>query len=336
MRGSIRLYKISKHFKTFFRRQGLTGAFLDLFRREYHTVKALDNISMTVNPGEIVGYLGPNGSGKSTTLKIIAGILLPTEGQVEVNGLTPWVHHQEHNHLIGVLFGHRSQLSWNLPVIESFHFLKEIYSIPERQYEGRLEEVVEALELEPLLHLPVRELSLGQRTRCELAAVLLHNPPVLLLDEPTIGLDIGVKLKVRAFLKEINTKHRTTILVASHDLQDVEGLADRVVVIDKGRIIFDGSLEKLRLDYSPYFKRIVLHFKDEEAIFQAQHLLRRLDLQAIKQSVDGLSLTVTLKQEFRIQNILNTIPQEGLKDLVVEDPRIEDIVLEIYRRQISL
>jgi ABC-2 type transport system ATP-binding protein len=198
-----------------------------------------------------------------------------------------------------------------------------------------LEEVVEALELEPLLHLPVRELSLGQRTRCELAAVLLHNPSVLLLDEPTIGLDIEVKLKVRAFLKEINAKHKITILVASHDLQDVEGFADRVVVIDKGRIIFDGSLEKLRLDYSPYFKRIVLHFKDEEALSQAQHQLRRLEisLQATRQSIDGLSVTVTLKQEFKIQSILETIPQEDLKDLVVEDPRIEDVVLEIYRRQ---
>lgn len=333
--GTIKLCGVSKLFKTFSRRPGLRGAVLDLFRREYYTVTALDRISLTINPAEIVGYLGPNGAGKSTTLKIMAGVLLPTEGQVEVNGFNPWTQRHEHARYIGVLFGQRSQLAWNLPVIESFRFLKEIYSIPESEYRTRLEEMIETLELKPLLYLPVRELSLGQRTRCELAAVLLHNPSVLLLDEPTIGLDVEVKLKIRAFLKKINSCYRTTIIVASHDLHDVEGLADRVVVLDKGRLVFDGSLESLRRDYSPYFKRVLLRFKDEENLRQAQHQLGELKASygGLTQSGDGLSVSVTLYQELKVQQILDTIPQEGLTDLVIEDPRIEDVVLEIYRRR---
>ena len=329
--GSIQLCNVSMHFKTFQRRAGLWGAVRDLLRREYTVVKALDDISLEIQRGEVVGYIGPNGAGKSTTLKIIAGVLHPTAGSVRVNGLDPWRERETHCRLIGVLFGHRSQLGWNLPVLESFRFLKDIYGVPEQDFERRLDALIKALDLEPLLKLPVRELSLGQRTRCELAAVLLHNPPVLLLDEPTIGLDLEVKLKVREFLKELNTREGTTILLASHDLQDVEGLAKRVIVIDRGRLLFDGNLKELKRRYSPYHKRVRLQFRSPEALLRARRDLNALQPADLAISEDGLRLTVTLTESMGVQDLLQRVPQEELQDLAVEDPRIEDVVMVIYK-----
>ncbi len=332
--GSIQLSQVSMHFRTFARRSGLFGAVRDLFQREYTTVQALDDISLDVHKGEVVGYIGPNGAGKSTTLKIIAGVLHPTAGTVRVNGLDPWTQREEHCRRIGVLFGHRSQLGWNLPVLESFRFLSDIYGVPERDFRQRLDSLVETLDLEPLLKLPVRELSLGQRMRCELAAVLLHGPPVLLLDEPTIGLDLEVKLKVREFLRDLNERESTTIILASHDLQDVEGLAKRVIVVDRGRLLFDGSLEELKRRYSPYQKRLTLRFASPRALAQARSQLRALKPQipdcdlAIRE--EGLSLVLTL-QDADVQTLLGALPQEGLRDLSVEDPKIEDVVLAIYK-----
>ena len=329
--GSIQLSRVSMHFRTFARRSGLLGAIRDLFRREYAVVKALDDVSLQIERSEVVGYIGPNGAGKSTTLKIIAGVLHPTAGSVRVNGLDPWRERERHCHLIGVLFGHRSQLGWNLPVLESFRFLKDIYGVSERDFERRLDALVKALDLEPLLKLPVRELSLGQRTRCELAAVLLHNPPVLLLDEPTLGLDLEVKLKVREFLKELNAREGTTILLASHDLQDVEGLAKRVIVIDRGRLLLDGSLEDLKRRYSPYRKRVRFQFKSPEALSRARRELEALRSTDLAISEDGLRLTVTLTEDMGVQDLLRRVPQEELQDLAIEDPRIEDVVMAIYK-----
>ena len=331
--GSIELRNVSMHFKTYERRSGLWGAVRDLFRRKYTVVKALDRISLQIERGEIVGYIGPNGAGKSTTLKIIAGVLHPTAGSVQVNGLDPWRERERHCRLIGVLFGHRSQLGWNLPVLESFLFLKDIYGVPERDFRRHLDSLVETLDLEPLLKLPVRELSLGQRTRCELAAVLLHNPPVLLLDEPTIGLDLEVKLKVREFLKEMNTREGTTILLASHDLQDVEGLAKRVIVIDRGRLLFDGSLEDLKHRYSPYHKRVRFQFKNPEALARARRELEASQSTDLEVSEDGLHLTVALSRSGNVgvRDLLQEVPQEELLDLAIEDPRIEDVVIAIYK-----
>jgi ABC-2 type transport system ATP-binding protein len=234
--------------------------------------------------------------------------------------------------LIGVLFGHRSQLGWNLPVLESFRFLRDIYGVSRNEFERRLDALGEALDLEPLLRLPVRELSLGQRTRCELAAVLLHNPPVLLLDEPTIGLDLEVKLRVREFLKELNEREGTTVLLASHDLQDVEGLARRVIVIDRGRLLFDGPLEELKRRYSPYQKRLTLRFVNSRALAQTRSQLQALKIPDCDLTIreEGLSIELTL-QDTDVQTLLGALPQEGLRDLSVEDPKIEDVVLRIYK-----
>jgi ABC-2 type transport system ATP-binding protein len=330
--GSLRLQNVSMYFKTFERRSGLWGAVRDLLRREYTLVKALDGISLEIRKGEVVGYIGPNGAGKSTTLKVIAGVLHPTAGDVRVNGLDPWTQREEHCRLIGVLFGHRSQLGWNLPVLESFRFLRDIYGVSRNEFERRLDALGEALDLEPLLRLPVRELSLGQRTRCELAAVLLHNPPVLLLDEPTIGLDLEVKLRVREFLKELNEREGTTVLLASHDLQDVEGLARRVIVIDRGRLLFDGPLEELKRRYSPYQKRLTLRFVNSRALAQTRSQLQALKIPDCDLTIreEGLSIELTL-QDTDVQTLLGALPQEGLRDLSVEDPKIEDVVLRIYK-----
>ncbi|KNZ70991.1 ABC transporter [Thermincola ferriacetica] len=241
----IETEKLTKEFKVFNRREGLLGAVYDLFSRRYHTVKAVHELDFTVEEGEMVGYIGANGAGKSTTIKMLTGILTPTSGKVMVNGYSPFKEREKCTRGIGVVFGQRSQLWWDIAVIESFKLLRRIYEVPEKAFRRRLADFTEILDLGPLLNLPVRKLSLGQRMRCELAAALLHNPPLLFLDEPTIGLDVLAKEKIRDFLKRINKEENTTILLTTHDLGDIEALCPRVAIIDHGRMIYDGTLESL-------------------------------------------------------------------------------------------
>lgn len=242
----IRAENLTKEFKLFRRREGLKGAFKDLFHRDYQILKAVDHINLRVQQGEIIGYIGANGAGKSTTIKMLTGILVPTSGDLYVNGFCPFKEREKYTFQIGVVFGQRSQLWWDIAVIESFRLLHKIYHVPEAEFKKRLDYFQEILDLRDLLHLPVRKLSLGQRMRCELAAALLHNPPVLFLDEPTIGLDVLAKARIRDFLREINQNHKTTIMLTTHDLGDIEALCSRVVILDKGQILFDGTLAELR------------------------------------------------------------------------------------------
>ncbi len=227
-------------------RPGLAGALLDLLSRRMETVRAVDGIDLVVRPGEVVGYIGPNGAGKSTTIKMLTGILVPTSGTLRVNGMVPWRDRQRFCRTIGVVFGQRSQLWWDIAVRESFRLLQRIYRVAEEDYRRQVGMLAEVLELADLMDVPVRKLSLGQRMRCELAAALIHNPPLLFLDEPTIGLDVTVKLRIRQFLRELNARHGTTILLTTHDLGDIQALCQRAVIIDRGRIVYDGSLEALR------------------------------------------------------------------------------------------
>jgi len=237
---------LTKEFRKHVSRPGLGGALLDLFSRRYEMVRAVDGIDLLVQRGETVGYVGPNGAGKSTTIKMLTGILVPTSGHLRVNGMVPWRERARFARTIGVVFGQRSQLWWDLAVQETFRLLQKIYRLPESVYRERLEELTATLGLSDLLATPVRHLSLGQRMRCELAAALLHDPPLLFLDEPSIGLDVMAKAQLRRFLRRLNRERGTTVILATHDMGDVEAVCQRAVVINQGKILYDGSVERLR------------------------------------------------------------------------------------------
>ena len=257
----ITMEKVCKSYKVAKRNAGFREACKALFHREYEEIKALNDISFTIRDGEMVGYIGPNGAGKSSTIKILSGILTPDSGKVLIDGRTLWAMERagkkpsaraakcsriDHVRQIGVVFGQRSQLWWDVPVIDSYELLKDIYSIPDPIYRKNIEELTESLNLGELLRTPARQLSLGQRMRCEIAASLLHSPGILFLDEPTIGLDAVSKLAVRDFVKKLNREHGTTVILTTHDMQDIEALASRILLIGKGEILMDGTLEDIR------------------------------------------------------------------------------------------
>ncbi|GHU98359.1 ABC transporter ATP-binding protein [Spirochaetia bacterium] len=252
----IELHDIRKTFRVAKRKKGAGAAIRSLFHREYETVRALDGISFTVQTGEIAGFIGPNGAGKSTAIKIMSGILVPDSGECRVGNTVPWKDRSHYVGRIGVVFGQRTQLWWDVPVQDSFELLKDIYKTPEAVFKNNLDELTTILELEPLLKTPLRQLSLGQRMRCEIAASLLHSPQVLFLDEPTIGLDAVSKLAVRRFITHLNKTKGITVILTSHDMNDIEALTDRIILIGKGNILYDGSLGKIRERYEGDRKQI--------------------------------------------------------------------------------
>jgi ABC-2 type transport system ATP-binding protein len=244
--SQILVEELSKTYRIAERDPGAAGAIKGLFHGRWRRVEALSSVSFRIARGELVGLIGPNGAGKSTTIKILSGILEPTHGRCEVDGLTPWRQRVRHVARIGVVFGQRTQLWWDLPVIEGFDLLRDIYRVPQDRYAATRDELVGLLRLEKLLHQPVRQLSLGQRMRCEIAAALLHQPELVFLDEPTIGLDAPSKLAVREFVGRLNRERGVTVILTTHDMHDIEALAERVIVIGQGRILADGSFDALR------------------------------------------------------------------------------------------
>ncbi len=242
----IQVRDLSKHFRTFHRREGIWGGLQNLFVREYRTIKAVDRVNLSIDRGEMVGYIGPNGAGKSTSIKMLTGILVPTSGEAIVNGFIPYRQRRQYVRTIGVVFGQRTQLWWDIAVVESFKLLRRIYDVSQQDFDARMDMFNHILGIKDYLHTPVRKLSLGERMRCDLAAALLHNPPLLFLDEPTIGLDVVAKHHIREFLRSINRQFQTTVLLTTHDLDDIEELCRRIVIIDHGTALFDGDLQVLK------------------------------------------------------------------------------------------
>jgi ABC-2 type transport system ATP-binding protein len=248
----IHLQDLTKHFKILNRHEGLKGAVRDLFSGDYRTIKAVDGVSFDIEPGEIVGYIGPNGAGKSTTIKMMTGILNPRGGVLQVNGLVPYDNRIRQAMIMGVVFGQRTQLWWDLPVIESFKILKEIYKVDQKMFDEHLGLFNELVGLKTLYTQQVRTLSLGQRMLCDITASFLHNPQVVFLDEPTIGLDVSVKAKIRSLILELNRTRNTTIILTTHDLGDVEALCRRIIIIDKGKTLYDGAIKKVNALFGAY------------------------------------------------------------------------------------
>jgi ABC-2 type transport system ATP-binding protein len=258
----IELYDICKTFKVSRRNAGFGEALKAMFHKEYDYIKALDDVSFRVNEGEMVGYIGPNGAGKSSTIKVMCGILSPESGSCLINGRTPWKDRIKHVKDIGVVFGQRSQLWWDVPVVDSFELLRDIYKVDYKRYKQTLDKLVTLLNIETIIRTPARQLSLGQRMRCEIAASLLHSPKILFLDEPTIGLDAVSKIAVRDFITKINKEEKTTVILTTHDMQDIEALTQRIILIGKGKILLDGDLNSLKKQYTEQ-KKITIEYIGE-------------------------------------------------------------------------
>jgi ABC-2 type transport system ATP-binding protein len=321
----IILEGINKTFKVAERAGGLVNSFKSVITRKYRTVQALTDVSFTLEKGELAGYIGPNGAGKSTTIKIMSGILVPDSGKCEVLGYNPWRQRTEYVSHIGVVFGQRTQLWWDVPVLDSFGLLKDVYRIPEAEYRRTRDELVAVLGLEPLLEIPVRQLSLGQKMRCELAASLLHQPPILFLDEPTIGLDAVSKIAVREFIKRINAEKKVTVILTTHDMDDIEALCRRILVIGKGQLLFDGGIAGLRSSAIP--ERIVtIDFYEPP---------RRLvyAFATLKIQEDNRAACRFNPAEITAAQIIEAVSRDSqIKDFTIENPPIDEIVAGMYRR----
>jgi ABC-2 type transport system ATP-binding protein len=320
----IRVEGLSKTFKVAKRAAGVREAVKALFRREYTLVQALHDLSFRIEPGEIVGYIGPNGAGKSTTIKVLSGILVPDRGTCTVLGYTPWKDRTAYVRRIGVVFGQRSQLWWDVPVADSYALLRDIYNVPERTYRANLELLVETLDLGPLLHVPVRQLSLGQRMRCEIAASLLHGPDILFLDEPTIGLDAVSKIAVREFIRTYNRERGVTVILTTHDMNDIEALAQRILLIGRGRILYDGSLAALRGRFGTH-KTITIEYKPRS------HPPELPDATLIDATAERAVYRIDTDRLVISEALARLSEQAELTDVAVGTPPIEEIIVQLYK-----
>ena len=328
----IKVENLSKEFKVSKKYPGFKGALKTFFSNEYTIKKAVDNISFHINKGEIVGYIGANGAGKSTTIKMMTGILVPTDGKIIVDGIVPFKNRKENSKNIGVVFGQKTQLWWDLPISETFSLLKNIYDINDYDYNKRLEFLNETLEMEEFMMRPVRTLSLGQRMRADLAASLIHNPKILYLDEPTIGLDVIVKENVRKAIKKINDEFGTTIILTTHDLADIEELCDRIIVIDEGKKIYDGDLSKLKLSYG-YMTSLNIQMEDSNFNINLNDEFN-LSKDELTIVVENKNLKIFFnKNKISHVDILDfLIKKYKIKDFSVSETSIEDIVKKLYRK----
>lgn len=325
----IEVKGVKKVFKKPVREPGIFGMFKTLFSFKYTTVEAVKDISFSLEPGEIVGYIGANGAGKSTTIKMMCGILTPTEGVITIDGYKPY-NPKERKHVlnkIGVVFGQRTQLWWDLPLIESLVILKEIYDVPKDAYEERFNFLSKVLELDPFLNQPVRTLSLGQRMRADLAASLIHNPQILFLDEPTIGLDVLVKDRMIEAIKEINKKYHTTIVLTTHNMEDITDLCKRVIILDEGDILYDGPIKKIKAKFGD-MRHISFLTKERNILLELKQMLPN---DCLIEEIEGyIHLSFDL-EKMSVNEVLKTIVDTyTIEDIKIEENSLESIVKKIY------
>jgi len=328
MTDAIIVKNLTKTYKTHKRESGFKAAVKSLFHREYITTAAVDNVSFTIAQGEIVGFIGQNGAGKSTTIKMLTGILYPASGSVQCVGFEPWSQRKEYARHLGAVFGQKSQLWTDLPAIDAFVLNKGLYSIPEKEFQERLAELVKLLRIEEVIKRPVRDLSLGERMKCELVTALLHNPKVLFLDEPTIGVDALAKDDIRRFLKELNRKYKTTIILTTHDMDDIEALAERVMIIDKGKLIYDGDIDTVKKKYVKT-KTVEIEFS---AIKDKRRFETALKKGTVKERGPNYVLAVFNTKKVSVPDTIATLMKASdVIDLSIKDPDMDDVVKEIYK-----
>lgn len=309
----IEVNGVKKYYKIAKQEKGFASSVKRLFSRKYEIRKAVDDISFSIEKGEIVGFIGPNGAGKSTTIKMLSGILYPDDGSIKINGFVPYKQRKEYVKNIGVVFGQKTQLNWDLPLIESFELLKYIYKIPQKTYEENLAKFTELLDMEEFIHQPVRQLSLGQRMRGDIVAALLHSPEIVFFDEPTIGLDVVAKEKIREFIRYINEKEHTTMIFTTHDMQDIEKVCNRLIIIDKGKKIYDGSVGEIKNQYAS--------LKSVEVLLE-----------------DGKKETYTFDiNETPMNEVMEQLFSEhSVKDISICEPEIDGIIRDIYEGGIEV
>lgn len=329
---------LTKIFRVAAKPPGLKGALRHLVRPVYEEKTAVAGIDLRIGNGESVAYVGPNGAGKSTTVKMLTGILVPTRGRVRVMGKDPHRNRIENARQIGVVFGQRTQLWWDIPIQESFRLLGDIYDVPQAEFSRNMDELIELLDLGPLLARPARQLSLGQRMRCDLAASLLHAPPILYLDEPTIGLDVAVKERVRRFIRERNVEKGVTVMLTSHDLSDVEGICRRIVMIDRGRIVFDGPVGRVREQFGQERSvHLVFGRPIPDAVAQAEALLKAFVKIRLEQSAPNrlsVRFDATVSSTGEVAAAL--LPAFPVSDLQIEETNIEAIIRRLYEGELSV
>lgn len=324
----IDVRNVGREFRSYKKGAGFWESLKSIVARRYTTKAALKNVSFSAKKGEIIGLIGPNGAGKSTLIKILSGVLYPSEGKANVLGFVPWKDRIRYTSHIGVVFGQKSQLWWDLPPIDSFVLNKSMYDIPERAYKRRLNLMIKMLDIGELMKKPVRQLSLGERMRCEIVQSLLHNPPMVFFDEPTIGLDIIAKERMRDFIKEINRREGTTFIITTHDMDDIEKLCKRVIIINHGRLIYDGLLEEVRRRFAN--KKIIdCKFIDPNVGRFSMKGCRIIERKPHQMIIElDLSKNKLRKVVYRLMERYS----KSIEDMAITDPPIEEIISEIYRK----
>lgn len=328
----IKVKDLVKTYKIIEKEDGLIGYFKNLIKPKYKEFTAVNHINFEIQEGELVGYIGENGAGKSTTIKMLTGLLTPTSGEVVVDDLVPNKNRIENNKKIGAVFGQKTQLWWDLPVIESFRLIKKMYKIPDGEYRKNLKKFSEILELDDLLEKQVKNLSLGQKMRCEIAATFLHNPKIVYLDEPTIGLDVLVKERIRAFIKEVNKEKNTTVILTTHDLKDIEDVCDRIILLDKGQIIYDGEKEKFKETYG---KQVIAQIivKNKTSLITTETI--NDEFEVVEESNEQVKIRFN-HDKYTIMDIINRISNYcEITDMHIEEQGLEEILKEIYRGEIT-